>query len=382
MKKETIALAVAFSIIAGSFVSTRIHFNEKQGSKAVQTMPDTLHSYISIHPVTDTTRSLITGYNYHLLKLFAADAGKEIDIRMAKGPREALDSLVAGVVDIVVMPFSDSVLRDPAHADSLDVAIPIDSSTVWIVRKGCAMNTRKAECWMSDHLGSKADSIDREKFFKVYSPYRSGRRKCLSPYDDIIKSYADTLGWDWRMLAAIIYAESHFHIEALSPRGAQGLMQLVPQTAKANGLENPLDPEENIAGGVRLLKKLSSRYTDIADNRTENFKYTLAAFNAGVGRVNDCINYALHRGKNPSYWANVRNVIPEMNDENIGDTGVVKLGKFTGVETINYVEQIVEIYNNFLRICPDSSVRTEYHEKDIDPGTVDNDDSGLPSMPE
>ena len=183
--------------------------------------------------------------------------------------------------------------------------------------------------------------------------YRSRRRSTISPYDSLIRHHADSLGWDWRMLAAVIYQESRFHIEATSRRGARGLMQMMPSTARHYGLLDPLDPAENIAAGARLLGSLMRRYRKVGENPEEIFKYALAAYNAGVGRIDDVLALARHRGVETGRWENVLEVIPEMNDpEALDSTGIVKLGVFKGKETIAYVDEVISVYEQFLRICP------------------------------
>jgi soluble lytic murein transglycosylase-like protein len=79
------------------------------------------------------------------------------------------------------------------------------------------------------------------------------------------------------LIAAVIQAESAFLPRAVSPKGAQGLMQLMPATGEAMGLVDPFDPEANIHAGARYLKTQLSRFASIEE--------ALAAYNAGPGNV-------------------------------------------------------------------------------------------------
>ena len=90
----------------------------------------------------------------------------------------------------------------------------------------------------------------------------------------IIKEAADRYGVDEELIAAVIEAESQFNPRAVSRRGAQGLMQLMPDTAASLGVGDPFSPRENIHGGVRHLRSLMDRF----DN---NVPLALAAYNAG-----------------------------------------------------------------------------------------------------
>lgn len=96
--------------------------------------------------------------------------------------------------------------------------------------------------------------------------------------DKIVNYYSQKKGVPAPLVRSVIQAESEYNPEAISPKGAMGLMQLMPETAMGLGVENPFNPEENIKGGVSLLKSL-------LDNYKGDYKLALAAYNAGQGNV-------------------------------------------------------------------------------------------------
>jgi soluble lytic murein transglycosylase-like protein len=103
----------------------------------------------------------------------------------------------------------------------------------------------------------------------------------LSPqhaYDPIIAEAAETHGVSATLIRSVIEAESSFDPSAVSPVGAMGLMQLMPQTADAFGVSDPFDPRENIMAGTRLLKELLTQFRG-------SIPLALAGYNAGSGTV-------------------------------------------------------------------------------------------------
>ncbi|UQZ90962.1 transglycosylase [Deltaproteobacteria bacterium Smac51] len=96
-------------------------------------------------------------------------------------------------------------------------------------------------------------------------------------WGDMIKAVSVEFGLDPSLVAAVIKVESNFNVAAVSPAGAQGLMQIMPETGQYLGLDDPFDPEANIRAGARYLKEQLEAFSSV--------EMALAAYNAGPGNV-------------------------------------------------------------------------------------------------
>ena len=109
-------------------------------------------------------------------------------------------------------------------------------------------------------------------------PARAGGRAAPPEIALLVAQVAAEYRIDPKLLLAVIATESAFQVDAVSPRNAQGLMQLMPETAARFGVKNPFDPAENIRGGTRYLRWLLATFTG-------DLKLALAAYNAGEEAV-------------------------------------------------------------------------------------------------
>ncbi len=139
----------------------------------------------------------------------------------------------------------------------------------------------EAQIWVvTEADGSQRFTTEPEPGAEVYMRTRHGARRrpnVTVPYGDSILNAASDTGVEPALITAVIQAESNFDPQALSSKGAQGLMQLMPETAEELGVRDVWNPEQNIRGGTTHLARLLGKYDDVT--------LALAAYNAGEGTV-------------------------------------------------------------------------------------------------
>lgn len=295
-------------------------------------------------------QGLKTGFSYELLEKFAKDNKCNVNVVISRPEENYIDSLHNGSIDILITNHENSSIDEETNVRELD------RHSVWAVENSNVQKSRTLDIWMSHIKGSAEYKDLYEKFYRSFNPGRLADRgvrvKNVSPYDDLFKKYAAELGWDWRMLAAVVYQESKYSINSVSFRGATGLMQVMPRTGEYYGVTNLLDPEQNLQAGTKHLKRLQRMFSKSGMDSTELIKFTLAAYNAGEGRIADCRNFAASRNVDNNNWDAVVNLIPDMREDSILQEESVKLGKFHGYETIAYVDSVLAIYDSICIIHP------------------------------
>lgn len=170
----------------------------------------------------------------------------------------------------------------------------------------------------------------------------------ISPYDSIFRIYADTIGWDWKMLAAVAYVESKFDTSAVSAVGAQGLMQIMPVTARAMGIPEGMehDPEESVRAAAEYFAYLSRMFRRVPSS--ERISFILASYNAGFGHVQDAMRLADKYGKNRYVWNdNVETFLRLKNDSVYFTDSLCRNGRFVGTETILFVRRVQHKYGEY-----------------------------------
>jgi len=183
-------------------------------------------------------------------------------------------------------------------------------------------------------------NIENVDYVDLWIFHRRIKEK-LPRYIHQIKMAAEKYHFDWRLVAAQIYQESHFKPNSVSHAGAHGLMQLVPATARSLGVKKIRDPEENIEAGVRHLRSLHDYYR--GETEQDRLLISLAAYNIGQGHMRDAINLAKKRGLDPLKWSSIEEVLPLLRFRKYYQDAIY--GYCLGTEPVTYTRQIMVYYD-------------------------------------
>lgn len=174
----------------------------------------------------------------------------------------------------------------------------------------------------------------------------------------LIKKYSDGFGVDIKLIMAIIKQESRFNKNAISERGAVGLMQLMPPTLNEISVylkrHNVDSLEENIRNGIYYFSKLFNLFSDLdVHNRV---CFALAAYNAGPSRVYDAQDLAAYMGENPTDWPTIQGALPLLSKrfyslhQSVWTNGKPPSGYFgSWKQTILYIENVLKSYHKYLK---------------------------------
>lgn len=206
-----------------------------------------------------------------------------------------------------------------------------------------------------NYLARKYFDSPKQQHDRAMSDYSSLAGGRISPYDETIQQEAERLGWDWRLLAALIYHESRFNPQARSWAGASGLMQLMPGTAVRFGVDSTASAAGNIHAGVSYLKYLDRFWEKrIADPEQRTY-FILASYNVGPGHVLDAQCLAEMEGLDPNIWFDqVETMLARKSESEFYRRECVEHGYCRGTSATRYVRNIAGHYRHYASILDKS----------------------------
>jgi membrane-bound lytic murein transglycosylase F len=300
------------------------------------------------------------------LQALAKELGKEIHVIEVPYESESLIRLVDNrEIDYAVCD-GNIALVNATYFPDIDVKTHVSSprNLVWGIRTANSDQfLKELNNWIINFRMTQSYALLYAKYFKNYrsdaivrSDYYAPVTGKVSPWDDIIKLYSESIKWDWRLLASLIYQESRFIPDVKSKMGAYGLMQIMPETGKHFGIDINSSPQDNIKAGAHYINLLHSIFDAKIPDLDERTKFILAAYNAGPGHVLDAMKLAEKNGQDPQKWEdNVAVWLLKKSEPQYYTDVVVKNGYFKGKESIAFVNQILSRYEHYKNIVPDNN---------------------------
>lgn len=321
---------------------------QRKGKQALSDVTELIGQTIHVQP----------GKYHHRLLNLNEELGGGIHIQLINTDSLTLEDLITQVaeakIDYTVADNYIAQLNKTYYAN-LDIKLKLsfDQRRSWAVRQESKELQKAISTWYEEYDQSPTYKASLKRYFEIsknnyiHSPIQSIEKGIISPYDSYFKLHAKSINWDWRLLASLAYTESNFKKSVVSWAGAMGLMQLMPRTARAMGVPRgkEMDVNENIKGAVKYISIMEKSFSKITDP-DERIKFVLGSYNAGIGHIFDAMALAEKYHKNKYVWFDhvEEYILLKSNREYFSDP-VCKHGYFRGIETYNFVRDILARYD-------------------------------------
>lgn len=280
------------------------------------------------------------------------DSNFAIRIQVEPSGLRTLEALEQGKVDYAIV-LSHQALLGQKMSDKIRVATDLGPpvSFAWAFSRLADRSLYQAAVTFFNTLrqnGELRTLIDRhyaqfeQLDKKLAQNFLEDVENRISPYLAAFKTAGKKYHIDWRLLAAMAYQESKWQPNAESNKGAYGIMQITPPTAQSIGLSNPGNPTENIMAAAKYLNQLSQQLDDEAPEPDRTY-LAMAAYNIGIGHLNDALALTRQQGGNPDRWRDVRARILQLSNPAVYRK--LRAGYAQGEQTVQYVENIRALHD-------------------------------------
>ena len=303
-----------------------------------------------------------SAYIERLLNL-SEEIGGDIEI-VSGDPDWTIEDLIEmvadGQIDFTVSDENIAKLNAAYHRNiDVKTEISLSQRIAWAVQKDNEDFVEDVNHWLDSMKRTTDFAVIYKKYFvnryaykkRVSSEFFSNSGGGISKYDSTIKMYSEKIGWDWRLAASLIYQESQFDPKAKSWVGATGLMQLMKRTGKQFGADNLENPSQNLKAGFGYLSYLDNLWKETITDSLERIKFVLASYNIGQGQISDARNLAVKYNADPNKWNNnVEYYLLMKSNPKFYDDPVVNYGYANGTETVKYVKEILDRYEQYKQL--------------------------------
>ena len=354
-KGDVVAVAMTITPERQARVAFTRPYNEVDELVVVHADRD---SIISLGDLAGRTVHVRASSSFYSTLTALQDSIEGLEIALVPDDIETEDILARvedGTYDIAMC---DSNLLDVerAYGRRIKAAFSIKPTALgWAVRKDNAELLAALDQYIAKEKGGLFFNMMKKRYFKnkraVFRAKDSLRVDLggqLSPYDALVKKYANQYGQDWRLITAQMYQESKFDPKAVSWVGAQGLMQVMPRTGRQLGFVNLQDPRESIHAGVKYMHQLINRF-DPKLPMDVRIRFALASYNVGYGHLLDARRLAREKGWDANRWfGNVERAMRLLSQPAYYKRA--RYGFCRGGQPVHYVENIQSFYDAYVEI--------------------------------
>lgn len=330
----------AFSIPYMSIQQRVVHHNRDFGPK-------------NISDLTFRTVHVRRGTSYHSRLAELKASGIDFNYILHDNiPTEELIAMVKNRKIKFTIADSNIALLNQRYFPDIHIGIPIQEkeSLAWAVRKNDLEMLKEINRFFlyANETGILARIINKYyeniQDFDVHElkTFHKRIKSRLPRYREMIETESEKYGFDWRLVAAVVYQESHFNPNAKSFTNVRGLMQVTHATAKEMGIDNRLNPLQSVRAGIKYLDLMYQRF-DAIEDEYQRMLFALASYNVGYGHVLDAMGIAREKGLNPLAWQSMKETLPLLSKSRYYKK--TKHGYARGWEPIQYVERILTYFD-------------------------------------
>jgi membrane-bound lytic murein transglycosylase F len=285
-----------------------------------------------------------------------------LSVKLAPAPEsfdveEVIDRVAGGEYDLTVVD-SHLLALELIQRDDVAPAFELTGPQPhgWAVRATDAQLLRALDGFWAREFKGPFYEVVYGRYFRSSGEFAARQGAAGEPagpgrfteWDDAVRQIALANGFDWRLVVALMYQESRFDPDAESWAGAQGLLQVMPLTARELGYRDLRDPVTNIRAGTRYLAQLRERFAPelYAEDR---IWFAIAAYNAGLGHVLDAQRIARQQGWNAHRWfGHVENAMRLLSRPEFARQA--RHGYLSGHRPVAYVRQIRDRYSAYIQL--------------------------------
>lgn len=302
------------------------HMSELNQAQGRVTSHSSNEEYLQDHPEFDL-KNVTADDNASLFELIKMVSLKEIDYTLA-------DSSIVSIYEQFIPGLYTPIQLSP----SIDIAWMLNPNSQSIVN---VLNPFIELTQNAGHINQLKQQITsyipriNTANTVTFLDYLYSRWPEIMPH---VYQVAERMDFDYLLLGAISYQESHWNPNAISPTGVKGLMMLTQRAATDVGVKDRTDIIQSLEGGVAYFRKMADKIPDRI-GEPDRTQFALAAYNVGYGHLEDARVLTQRNGKNPDLWQDVSLFLPELNNPVSAQT--LKHGLADGKTAVIYVENIM-----------------------------------------